>query len=317
MLVNLMQLPDEQLRLLGPILESLPKLLRAKQMAGGGDSETPGWEIDQIASIIGMLGSDEMPIRAMYSLEQRHSLLRQAVRGNIPEPFDKSWLVSGALALAGRARQGGRFEYDLPFSAMDWAKRLGRPIMNQAVRDLQEKHPDLTLVAFNSEVQLAKAYLHQQFFGSTSGLRAYASEGIKALLRAACKKSPFQDIYALCPLPSWQAGDEEESLLMQDLNWAEQQAEMQRLQRWLKDGITVRAASLAELMFLDLSARLITDGESPMGIWSFRCDHPAGGDKSLEYGHVGEYGAEIEVGKKSDNERIMPLFIIKAEPAKK
>ncbi|MCX6813973.1 MAG: hypothetical protein NT078_02075, partial [Candidatus Azambacteria bacterium] len=181
---------------------------------------------------------------------------------------------------------------------------------------LEKEYPYLTQVAFNSEIRLFMRQVYTQFFSGLPGLRSSSKSQID-LLEQACVKWPFENCYALCPLPSWQADHTGEELWFRKYTWPEQLNEIKRLQRKFP-GVTVRLANLPELIYLDFCMRLAV-GESPFGIFSYRCEHPTDDKKCLAYGHVGDYGGEIEIDKKPESEYppVMPLFFLRAKPDKK
>lgn len=313
-LLMLSLLGDKKLLAMESIFESLSKLDCCSDDLEEKNRQHWGHTINNIVSFIEMIGSGQMLDYFLTNFIYNHKLLITAAH-YLPEPLRNSQAVLGALALIHRARKLRSF--DLEAAAINWAKNLGEPVSDQSVGDLKSNFPFLMPVAFRSGIDLAELTLYKQFFGLAPGLRGFTSSANKKLFCRACKKWPLEDIFALCPLPSWPADSKGEELWFEKHNWPEQQNELLRLQRMFP-GVIVRFATMPELMFLDLSWRLISGGESPMDIYSFRCEHPNSSDKCLLYGGVDKYGAEVEADKypRYANRQVLPLFILKAKMEK-
>jgi hypothetical protein len=258
-----------------------------------------------------MIRKGEMSYRSLDNLAYEHSTIVVAAH-YLPEWLQNSPAVWGALALIHRAHRMRLI--DLNSEAISWSSKFGEPEINKSVGELERDYPFLTRVAFESGINLAKPELYEQFFGQTPGLRKFATPDDEELFGKACEKWPLEDTFGFCPLPVWKADHSGETLWFEEYNWPEQKNELLRLQRRYP-GVTVRFATMPELMFLDLSMRLITGGESPVGIESFRCEYPDDPSKCLKYGGVGDYGAVAEVDKNPDKEHypVLPLFILKRQ----
>ncbi|MFH1583150.1 MAG: hypothetical protein ABIB72_02425 [Candidatus Falkowbacteria bacterium] len=307
----LLSLGDKKLLAMKPILENLTELgCDPDEPKKGEDDEHWRYTIENIARAIEMIGRGEMSYRLLASLVEEHRSLIHAAQ-YLPKWLQNSQAVWGSLALIRRARR--LRSYDLAGAAIVWCEKLGEPIGNESIGEL-EKISFLSRVAFRSGIDMAKPALYKQFFGQIPGLRGFASPVEERLFRRACEKWLLEDIFALCPLPTWGADHSGKKFWLEKYNWQEQKNELLRLQRQYP-GVTVRFATMPELMFLDLSWRLVTGGESPMGIGSFRCEHPAGNGKCLKYGGVDEHGAKVETDKypNSEHHPVLPLFILKAE----
>ncbi|MFA5021386.1 MAG: hypothetical protein WC517_05035, partial [Patescibacteria group bacterium] len=236
------------------------------------------------SQIIDLTATDGLNYRKLESILEMHHQQSKAV-SYLPKPF-QSQAVKGALELMTRAWRGLRHNYDLPSIAINWKGRLGEPVRSDCSESLLKQHPSLMPVIFSRGIDFSQSRLNQQFFGSCQALCYFGSKNVseKIAFHRACKKWSLTDFYAFCPLPTWAADSEEEhGLQMGNRTWPEQQAELSRLQR-LYPRLEVRFATLPELMYLDLCMRLATGNSpmgSPMGIYSFRCEHPTDSNKCL------------------------------------
>ncbi|MFA5029903.1 MAG: hypothetical protein WC518_04210 [Patescibacteria group bacterium] len=310
LLLNFLSLTDGQIRMVAPVLKSLGKFAEEHPEPDKKELEHLNWITGLFAQMIELTTTDALSFRMLqHMLHMYRSQMTAATF--LPEPFSRSHVVLGALALMVRVRRKIRHNHDLPNCAIYWAKRLGKLEGSWADGRYLGIHPGLVPVAFLRGADFSKSELNQQFFGFQPALRQFDPQNpdIPTLFAEACNKWPLEDFYAFAPIPTWAACHEGKSLWLEGLTWQEQQLELLHLQRLHRD-LTVRFATLPELMFIDLCMRLATGG-SPMEIGAYRCENPLYSSKCLKYGSVGQYGAEVSEDRVSSTagEAVMPLFI--------
>ncbi|MDD5590128.1 MAG: hypothetical protein PHQ47_03065 [Candidatus Portnoybacteria bacterium] len=292
---------------LKPIFEALPKLVETLAREQGNDEEGKtecNYSTARLADLMDLRSKGQISDHFLEKL----IIERQSVwpyTQYIAEPFRNSPQTFGALMLIAKYFRF-RLKNDLGAEAVNWSKRLGEPKFTESSNKLLDSYPFLMPVVFSGGVKLSKPEFYWQFFG---GVPALTQNAIKSkLFKAAFEKWPLADNFAFCPLATREADNEGKELWLEGRTWTEQLRELDHL-RCKFFPMTVRFATLPELMWLDLSMHE-ANGRSPMGIWSFRCENPEDPQGCITYGGVCEYGAEIKESKPdSDCERVMPLFI--------
>jgi hypothetical protein len=306
----LLKINDDKLCRLRPIVEAVTNLgSDFERLDNKEEDGLDHWQymIDKIARIIEMIGKGDISYSKLEGMEDKFEKLLTAV-SYLPEPLRHSQAI-GAMELVARAKRL-RIRHDLAGAAINWRDRLGDPVENETTEKLQEDYPFLVPVVFNSRIILSEPTLYGQFFGLQPGLRALEKDKMK-ILRAACVRWPLKDFFAFSPVPTWSADKKGEKLWFEEYTWREQMEELVRLRRKYP-GVTVRFATLPELMFLDFCWRLANE-DSPVGIYSFRCQHPLDDSKCLRYGNVSDYGAKIEDDIQVWETGALPLFILNIE----
>jgi len=275
--------------------------------------ESINWELHHLSSVLRAIANGEIDLRTLFFFYDHFDNIRGCSTSCLEEPFGAAQQVQGALHLLFRiGKFRGQGNYDFSRICLNWQKRLGDfkyPITLQALR---KKYPFLQPVAFNSQIKLVGNEILGQRFGYHTGV-----VGEENPIIAECwEKQKLEDVYALCPLPTWQADHSGQELWFNDHTWKEQEIMVEILRdRLSPPGIAdIRPATLPELMFMDFSHRLLF-GESPFEIGSIRCPHPTDPDKCLLYGDFNDRGAKITEENRPElrHAKVMPLIIFKKD----
>jgi len=295
------------------LIKSVYEHEQALEKRLGGNSGGERYDMfSLIAQAIGQFASGHMTGTTLcHMLNTQRELINAS--SDFPSPFNNSPAVHGGLDLLRHAYRSDCRLHDIGGISYRWKKRLIDPANNDSVGELKRKHPYLMPVMFNSRIKMSDPRLYYQFFGPWPALALRdLKPATKRLLSLACNKQPMKDVFALCPLPAHATDDRGKDFWFDDCTWDEQLERLKQLQRQFP-GVTVRAANLPELFYMDLSMRLAT-GDSPMQIWDFHCPHTSSNASYIKYGHDDQYGGRIKVVKANNRRiqygRILPLFIL-------
>ena len=306
---QLLALDDAQLEVIMRPILSLMNSVKGQDI-DKDNGEHLRWVAGLYERVIDSVNAGDVSWRMLQTLDHLQREQHKAV-GYLPVPF-RGFQQVGAIILMATIGHA-RLAHDLSQTAIRWEGKLGKPVLPDA--DFLKGHPFMMPVAFCAGkwmYQIAKN--PQQYYGCHPALH---SGCLPDHLVASCEKWPMESIYAFCPVPSWAADHSGEAFWLEHCTWPEQQAELLKLQRRYPN-MTVRFARLHELAFIDLSLRLATLN-SPMGIYSFRCENPVEGANCLTYGGVDDSGAQIKQEGDSANyeHKVLPLLIIESEKKKK
>lgn len=272
--------------------------------------ESRSWHSGKFANLLAMIADESISLETLTFFTDHHANLRNCVT-YLPESFRKSLLVVGTIDLLFRVSKirGGHAD-DLGMLVYKWAERLGKFEHDSLVKELIKKHPFLQPVIFYTDLPIGKREIYEQRFGYHIGVKG----GKNPMIDMVFEKQPLQDIYALCPFPTWSADKEGEEFWFQDVGWEYQKKAVEILNgKFVKysEIIEIRMATIPEIMQMDMSRRLMV-GDSSIDIGGIKCPHPTVKSRCILH-EYGDYGCHVKEDDKPNfaHYKVIPLFVFK------